>query len=240
MAYDNLPEQIQWKLYRAKQHYEELVAAVGPWMNGDPGHLVLSPDSTPENPLCVYANKDPIPAIFGLIAGDFLQNMRSVMDYLVWHLIIANGKIPHKTNTGFPVCKTPEAWKSASARKLAGVPDEAIALLETLQPYPERRKKDIPLPMEVLDELNNENKHRQVLFTSLANIIKPDEECPFPHIELEITRVRGNKVVPGERLLAYLVFKEGLVEGIEVTMALGIIATYIDTHVLPLFEKFFT
>jgi hypothetical protein len=239
MAYDNLPEQIQWKLYRAKQHYEELVSAVGPWMNGDPGQLVLHPDSTPENPLCLYTNKDPIPAYFSLIAGDFLQNLRSVMDYLVWQLIVANGNVPHKTSTGFPVCKSHADWEKASARKINGASQEAMKLLETLQPYPNRRNGDIPLPMEVLDELTNENKHRQLLFTSLATIIKPDEECPFPHIELEITRIRGNKVVPGERLLAYLVFKEGIIKGIEVTRALGIIATYMDTDVLPLFKKFF-
>ena len=71
-SYGKLPEQIQWKLYRAKEHYDELMAEVGPWMNANPGHLVPAPDSTPENPLFTYANRDPVPARFGLIAGDYL------------------------------------------------------------------------------------------------------------------------------------------------------------------------
>lgn len=238
-AYEKLPEQIQWKLYRAKEHYEELVAVVGPWMNADPGHLVPSPDSTPEKPRFIYANKERVPARFGLIAGDYLQNLRSVLDYLVWQLILANGKTPHKTHTAFPICKSAKSWNDAKAQRLMGVPGKAVDLIEKMQPYPERRNGDIPLPLEVLDELTNENKHRQVLFTSLASIIKPYEPCPFPHIELEITRVRGGDVVPGERLLAYLVYKEGIVKGVEVTASLEILANYIGNEVLPLFEEFF-
>jgi hypothetical protein len=238
-SYEKLPEQIQWKLYRAKQHYEELVAAVGPWMNADPGHLVPSPNSTSENPIFTYVNKERVPARFGLIAGDYLQNLRSSLDYLVWQLILANGKTPHKTNTAFPICKSAKSWKDAKPHRLAGVPEKAVDLIEKMQPYPERRNRYIPLPLEVLDELTNENKHRQVLFTSLASIMKPDEPCPFPHIELEITRVRGGDVVPGERLLAYLAFQEGIVKGVEVTVSLQILANYIGLEVLPLFDEFF-
>lgn len=238
-GFGKLPEQIQWKLYRAKRHFEEFEREASAWMNAGPGEMVFAPESTPQKTLYVYQSKKPVPARFGLIAGDFVQNLRSALDYLVWQLILANGKIPHETNTGFPVCKSPSAFDKAKDRKLIGVPSEAITLIESLMPYPERQQGPAPQPIQVLDELTNENKHRQVLLPALGTIFKPNEPVPFPHIELEVIRYRGGESIPGERLLAYIAFQGGIVEGLEVTATLSAIMDWVGYDVLPQFEKFF-
>jgi hypothetical protein len=239
---EKFPEQIQWKLYRAKQHFLEFEREASAWMNVEPsgpGHMVHSPESTPENPVYVYASTEPVPARLGLIAGDFLQNLRSVLDYLVWQLILADGKVPHETNTAFPICKSDSSFKKAKNRCLVGVPDEAIKLIEGLQPYAERQTGQSPQVIHILDELTNQNKHRQVLFTALASIYKPDLPVPFPHIELEVTRYRGGQLVPGERLLTFIAFKGGIMKGVEVTASLSALMDWIGFEVLPQFENFF-
>jgi hypothetical protein len=238
-----LPEQIQWKLYRAKLHYLEFKREAAAYMNaGDtgPGEIMPAPESTPAIPMFVYATVNPLPARFGLIAGDYLQNLRSVFDYLVWQLILANGKTPHETNTAFPICKSEKSFNDAKDRRLNGVPEEAIKLIEKLQPYPDRNPGgNRPQTIYILDELTNENKHRQVLSATLATIIKPDTEVPFPHIEVEIIRHRNGNSIPGERLLAYLAFQSPIVKGMEVTATLSALMDWVGFDILPQFEKFF-
>jgi hypothetical protein len=92
----------------------------------------------------------------------------------------------------------------------------------------------------MLDELANENKHRQVLFTSIHSVFKRDQPAPFPHIELEITRPSGKgQVIPGERFLAYIAFQSGIVKGLEVTAVLSALLDWVGLDVLPHFERFF-
>jgi hypothetical protein len=67
MAY---PEAIQWKLYRAKQHYDELTRELIDYFKNDPGELIEAPESTAENQILAYKLKEKVPARFGLIAGD--------------------------------------------------------------------------------------------------------------------------------------------------------------------------
>ena len=136
---EKFPKQIQWKLYRAKQHFMEFEREASAYLNvgpSGPGQVIHAPESTPEKPVGIYAAAEPVPARFGLIAGDYLQNLRSVFDYLVWQLILANGQTPHETNTAFPICKSAAVFKEARDRRLQGVPDEAVNLIEKLQPYP--------------------------------------------------------------------------------------------------------
>jgi hypothetical protein len=232
------PEEIQWKLYRAKQHYDELNGQMLKWWGEEPGHLVLSPESTPEKPLYVFDVKEPIPAKFGLIAGDCLQNLRSILDYLVWQLVIANNKKPGRWNA-FPVCRTPESYKQALKNgKLRGIAPEAKKIIKSLQPafLP---KGPNPKAIYVLDELTNENKHRTPLLTSCVSTIKPDAPLPFRHVELEITRTQNGQLIPGERLVAFVAYKHPLVKRLEVLAVLDALFLDVAEDNLPLFDQFF-
>jgi len=148
-------------------------------------------------------------------------------------------KTPHETNTSFPICKSPKSFNEAKGRRLAGVPEEAIELIEKLQPYPEGNPGNRPQTIHILDELTNANKHRRVLSTTLATMLKPDGGVPFPHIELEVIRHRGGDSIPGERLLAYLAFDGSIAHGIEVTATLSALMDWVGYDILPQFERFF-
>lgn len=238
---DNFPKQIHWKLYRAKQHFLEFEREAATYLNvlpAGPGELMIAPDSTPENQRYIYDTKEPVPARFGLIAGDFFQNLRSVLDYLVWQLTLINRNIPG-THSAFPVCHSQEAWDKCYKRKLNGVNKEAIRLIEEAQPYRQTQKFGFP-DIHVLDELTNENKHRQVLFTAMASIHKPDTPVPFPHIELEVTRHEAGQLISSQRILAFLAFQTGLAQRLEVTAVMSSLMDWVGLDLLPKFERFFS
>ena len=46
--------------------------------------------------------------------------------------------MPNEKLTAFPICQKFTSFQDAKERRLAGVPDDAIRLIEALQPYPER------------------------------------------------------------------------------------------------------
>jgi hypothetical protein len=230
------PAEIEYKLYRAKQHFDELDREQLKWWQTEPGVLVSSPDSTPDNRIYGFDTKEPVPARFGLIAGDCLQNLRSVLDYLVWQLVIANGKKPGRHNA-FPVCRTPEGYRG-SICKLRGVAPEARKIIRSLQPafLP---KRENPYALHVLDELTNENKHRTPLVTAVLHILKPDQPLPFRTVEFEITRIQNGQLIPGERLIAFVAFKHPIVERLEVMAVLEALYAEVMEDVLPLFDSFF-
>ena len=232
------PKEIEFKLYRAKQHFDELNGEMLKWWKGEPGHLVPSPDSTSENPIYTFDLKEPVPARFGLIAGDCLQNLRSVLDYLVWQLVLANNKKPSRGNA-FPVCLTTEGYdKAIKNGRLKGVTAEAREIIKNLQPafLP---KGSNPKAIYVLDELTNENKHRTPLITSFVSTFKPDEPLPFRHVELEIPRTRNGQLTPGERIVAFVAYKHPLVERLEVMAILDALFLDVAADTLPLFDRFF-
>jgi hypothetical protein len=242
LNFEKLPQQLQWKMYRAKQHFVEFELAAAKYMNqspSGPGELLYTQDSTIENPVFYYGTREPVPARFGLIAGDYFQNLRSVFDYLSWQLIIANGKVPGKRGTAFPVCESLDSWKKCYQSRLKGLTPEQISLVKSLQPFPGREKGVIPHPVKIIDELANENKHRQVLFTTLESKIKPNLAYGIPHIEIELSRRVGNDPVPGESLLVYLAFQDGIVKGSEVTATMSGLMDWVAEHVLTPFATFF-
>jgi len=232
------PAEIEYKLYRAKQHYDELNREQLNWWESEPGHLVPAPESTPEQPLYIFDTKEPVPARFGLIAGDCLQNLRSVLDYLVWQLVIANGEKPGRWNA-FPVCQTSDGYAGAIRNdRLKGVAPEAQEIIKELQPAFLPKGKN-PRAIHVLDELTNENKHRAPLLTTPVSTFKPDDPLPFRHVELEITRMRNGQLIPGERIVAFIAFKHPIVHRLEVMAVLDALFLDVAEDTLPLFDRFF-
>jgi hypothetical protein len=237
-----MPEQVVWKLWRARQHYDELVRELQAYFASNPGQMVLAPESTPGNAVYVFEPKERIPARFGLIAGDYLQNVRSTLDYLVWQLVIANGKTPGRSNQ-FPVCTgAPKtmSWDDCIKRgRLLGIDSAAIDLIRSFQPCFDTQSGPTPHPLAVLEEVVNENKHRQVLLTNLATVITPDIKPPIGHAEYQVSRMLNGQMVDGERFMAFLAFKDGIVEKFEILSTLEVITNFIGLTMLPQFERFF-
>ncbi len=233
-----MPEQIQWKLYRAKQHFDELTKELVEYFQNDPGELVDAPESTPEKPILGFKLKGSVPARFGLIAGDFLQNTRSSLDYLVWQLVIANNKKPGRCNA-FPICETPEGWEKSihENHRLRGIHSDAVAEIKALQPC--FSKSPNPLPLTVLETLTNHNKHRSSLATGVATLLTPLVKPPFGHAEFQVSRMVDGQMVDGERFIAFVALKEEIVKRLEILATLEVISNFVGLKLLPRFERFF-
>ena len=110
-----------------------------------------------------------------IIIGDFLHNTRSALDHLVWQLVIANGQIPSNSNM-FPICNDSLSFAHQISRgRLNGIPLQAHARIEALQPYQRGKPLCDMHPLWILSELTNIDKHRSVnLTTVLADTVDFD------------------------------------------------------------------
>jgi|ERR1700728_2087230 hypothetical protein len=231
-------DSVRQKIYRAKEHWNELREEIIRYYESDPGDLFPADESTPENPLFVFKEKKPVPAKIALVLGDALQCLRSSLDYLVWELVEAAGNTPHRQLL-FPIAMSEKQYREdlVKRHRLDGVVPEAIAIIDKLQPYLQ------PLPKEtvlgILDELTNVNKHRRVIFTGLHATVDPLPPM-FPRFSGVIMREGANGlIIEGTPMQAFLTLQEGLTKNIEVTNCVDTIAKLISQEIVPLFECFF-
>jgi hypothetical protein len=122
------------------------------------------------------------PLHFGVIVGDFLHNLRCVLDHLVWQLVELNGHKPAE-HSQFPIFDTPEAYRAKAGRYLRGVAADHRALIETFQPY-HRDSDPTHHNLAVLRDLSNIDKHR---FVHPTVIVGEGEMREVRFTELEVT-----------------------------------------------------
>lgn len=250
-----LPNSIQFKIFRSTQHIESLKSELHGYFKSNPGKMVRQPDIPDDAALFRFVPSGTIPARFGLITGDALQNLRSSLDYLVWELVLAARCQPTEKNM-FPICSTDELFKQQISRhRLDGVPPQAVTEIESSQPYHLGQEFNKSI-LWALDELTNINKHRRILLTGLAaapvkpeNIVIQDGEAwvrsgpgpvqifdsntefgPFPIID--------GQVQVDTNVMAGITFDEGTAKGMEVSFCLGYWCFYLMKTLLPRFEKF--
>jgi hypothetical protein len=230
-------DSVKQKIYRAKEHWDELWDELTAYYQSNPGDLFPAEGSTPENPVSIFKEKKPVPAKIALVLGDALQCLRSSLDYLVWELVEAAGNTPHR-RLMFPLALTQKQYESDMKRgRLDGVAPEAIAIIDRFQPYLQPNPKETVLG--ILDELTNVNKHRRVIFTGLHGV---GGELPssVPYIMGVIRYVNADGSLLREiPMKGVLTLQEGLAKSIEVTNCVDTGARFILEEMLPLFEKFF-
>ena|GEM_PF-2170485 len=75
------------------------------------------------------------PRELSLVLGDYVHNLRSALDHLVWQLVIANRQVPGKRNK-FPIAATKAEWRDQveNGGWLKGVHPDAVAIIKRLQP----------------------------------------------------------------------------------------------------------
>ena len=119
---------------------------------------------------------------FGIVLGDFVHNLSSLLDQLVFTLIERNMGKPPDWETSFPIFTTEDQWSDEIAHtrrhvgrrshdpfnRIYGVPSSAGTIIEQLQPY-NRRKREEPLAR--LHQLWNADKHKVV---HAAAVTAPD------------------------------------------------------------------
>ena len=250
------PKAINSKFNWARHHFELYHLALAQYLQVNPCKFVPKPNVTTDNDgrrwvMGTFEAKEPLPEPLAQIIGDCLGNLRPTLDYLVWELVVANGKKPERKHA-FPIALTAASYANEIQRgRLNDVDPGAIAFIEALQPY-HAANPDQAL-LAVLNEFTNINKHRRILLTCLKTVMPmPDlhfvgEQAwgtvnPPPtqgNAEFGPFEVFGDEVKVQANVVAYVAFDEAPAQGFDVWSLLERISDYLNTIVFPKFGEFF-
>jgi hypothetical protein len=255
-----LPDAVTYKIVRAYEHLQALEAEMQRYSKSHPAKMVRQNEGPLDEYVARLETEGPIPGRLPIIMGDFFQNLRSSLDYLIWELVLAAKNTPGKHNM-FPVCATPQAFQDAISkqRRLLGIPTDAATLIERLQPYNcGDYAKSI---LWVIDDFCNINKHRRLLLTRMHGAPAPeDTETKIINgevwVHVDLSKIKDDaKIVPFPvvdgpegpgiempmklNILAFVAFNEGATKGMHVTATMAGILKYIYREMLPLFNDFF-
>jgi hypothetical protein len=153
------------KLDRAKQHVDDLEAAITAFHRTNPYPLVTEDDpQTGKRMVKIGRGPAPIPDAIPLILGDAVHAIRTGLDYF------AHAAVPVPTDqTLFPVPRqsrvpTPRELKALVDGKVAGASKQLRQALYALQPYPGGHGEYIWL----IHHLDAIDKHRLLLTIGTA------------------------------------------------------------------------
>ena len=250
-----VPDSVLCKIIRADEHLQSFAADITEYFEQHPAKVVRQNEGSPDEYIAKVIVDKPIPVRLPLILGDYLQNLRSSLDYLVWELVLAAKNTPTKDNM-FPICSTRDRFDQAiTRRRLDGVPKPAQAVIECLQPY---NCGDFEKSLLwIADDFCNINKHRRILltrlhsgaapegtktrvidgknwtYTDLAAVASNTKIGPFPIIGGTV------KMPMNLHIISFIAFDEGAAKGVEITTVMRGMRDYIRASVLPLFNEFF-
>lgn len=158
MAFDLTP--IHRRLDRAEAHIDVLEKAYGhfaPKLKRN--RVVVEVESDRKQVARIYFDWN-LPAGWGIVAGECLHHLRATLDNLVWQLVLDNDETP-STSTEFPIFIDSDKYPQARRRKLAGVADRPLAVIDALQPCnrwdeDSARRRD---PLWLINEFDVVDKH---------------------------------------------------------------------------------
>jgi hypothetical protein len=156
---------VKLKVRRARRHAAELNETIRAFFQKTPYKTTGEIDAETGDKLFKVSRCLPVPREIPLIIGDVLQNLRTALDHLVWQLVEANGGKPNK-GTAFPFAKTAQDYRNESSRRLKGVPEAAIKMIDDLRPYAGGNED-----LYSLHHLNNHDKHRLLLIVGAAHTV---------------------------------------------------------------------
>ena len=161
---------VRAKIGRAEMHLRCLETLIDEFVGTNPYRLALKP--VPQRELqpgfqLFVESADPVPEDIGLVAGDFLTNLRASLDYLAWELVKANGGTPNP-GTSFPLKEQPPR-KPKVLSVSGGVSPAALALIKAAQPYNTPEGGTVHEDrMWILSRLVGIDKHRHLLISAAS------------------------------------------------------------------------
>jgi hypothetical protein len=236
---------IELKLSRAKEHLEALRTELQAYYDSQPCTISKFQRQDVGRRGLLVEIAAPSDRVY-VIAGDFAHTLRSVLDHIVYALIVeATKELPDSTQVQWPVQIRRD--QSALDKQTKGAPSAAAAIIESLQPYyegaGESYKKSALWQLHKLDIID---KHRRIAVNQLSlesmfstrtpesdvKIEKHDHgfEITFP-IDSPVVELHLNpkpEVIFGDA-------DEGLFVG---TSRLEEIGEFVSSSVLPKFSGF--
>ena len=146
----------------------------------------------------IFQGPNPVLSLgYSIYLGEIAYNLRSALDHLMWQLVLANYKLPTRSNE-FPIFRDNSAYKRDSPRKLAGVSKDSTAAIGLMQPF---LKDPRWFPLETLQEFCNIDKHRTLHLLRLRwDVLVYSDKQQMVNMELHIPKNREVEVETGDVL----------------------------------------
>lgn len=191
------------KLVRARTHFHELVEAMSDFR--EKGHYTFDQfDNAHDDGDPVLRVQwrvrvlEPIPDTWAYVVGDAVNNMRSSLDHALAEVArrrvgLSDADV-RRLKLQFPICDTPEQFRSARTRLSKDLPADVVDTLEELQPY-QVADDDSSLNLQALRDLSNMDKHRQL--TVVAQGVYHSTVKTDPPLELVEKRINTGALRDG-------------------------------------------
>ena len=236
------------KTARALEHLEALKVELKRFYDSSP-YTITRSDNVESGKHVVRVQMKDVSDRTAILAGDFVHNLRSALDHAVFSLAVYATKAVPKKRLQWPVLETPN--DKALKQQTGGVPAEAVAIMESLQPYHEGAGEAFKRsPLWQLHKLDIIDKHRRVAI-GLHGFT-----CHFPSAvnpgswAIEKRELEGGYEVSLPPVAATLEMIPDLSPGVlfgdeaeGVTLnfeQLGALYKFVCDGVLPRFARFFT
>lgn len=153
----------RFKLARANARLVELGEQIDAFKARHPQDVTMYIDAEHRRQVICVRIYETIPPMWGVITGEFVHNLRSALDHLVYALpLVEGGKRPAKPD--LPVFETEDPKRSSEDRirdRVGDVVPEAIRIIKAAQPF---NRPDDPKshPLAILHDLWNWDKHNAI------------------------------------------------------------------------------
>jgi hypothetical protein len=174
---------LRLKLARAKTRMDELRSAVDSYLAGDPCRIEEVSSGTKYS-LRTFVDTAPDDA-WVMDVAEISGHARSVLDQLVWQLVLANGQDPNSFHTQFPISTDHDSYargkKPKREQMLAGVARKHRRIIDNYQPY-QSGSQATRHPLYILNQVVNSEKHKAghaVIASATecrARLVRPGEE----------------------------------------------------------------
>jgi hypothetical protein len=149
------------KFDRAKEHLNQVEKALVSYVESDPYDIPDKPEREGEWTIIRLCAIRTLPdPRWGVQIGEFLHDLRSALDNLVWQLVLLNGEEPWDKNQ-FPIYNRNVPSRHRLDEMLRGVRPDHRTQIEDLQPcYGEHVHRQTKAGLAWLAILSNIDKHR--------------------------------------------------------------------------------
>jgi hypothetical protein len=177
MGIEAVLEKVKW----TRHHFDLLNQAVIKYV--DPENTKFFVERYDEAKTFAWGHFDSVcgpPTEISHIFGDVIQSANSCLDYLICELYGRyNNSEPGKPCHKFPLAASHGAFNGEiGSNALYGIPFEAVAVVESLQPY-DGRTDHVNSRLLTLRRLTNDHKHRKLQVAALTACTAPSNVVPF-------------------------------------------------------------
>lgn len=157
------------KLGRAETDLDQLEAEIARFLRRDSYEIAQQFDAETGRCTLTFLAKHPPPLAWSVAIGEIVHNLRSALDHMACALYLQSGgtdcarvkSASGTAKTAFPILvdDSDKGFGKWMDTYLPGLPDDAVAELQELQPYKRGDTARIH-PLAILNRLWNQDKHR--------------------------------------------------------------------------------